>query len=205
MIQKLYDNTIRPHLPRKIGVYNGYPARVPRLFDTTDVIPEFEMATISAIKGTVRPDDSVVVVGAGYGITTVCVAEISDDVTAYEAASEKQEPLEETMEINGVSENVSIVTAIVGDLHHMWGEEPSGDVVSPGDIPECDVLELDCEGAEKDILPEMEIRPRALIVETHPRMGSPTEPMIDMMRDMDYDCVVLNPKDVAPVILGVRE
>lgn len=38
----------------------------------------------------------------------------------------------------------------------------------PQKIPACDVLELDCEGAEIEIIESINFTPRALIVELHP-------------------------------------
>jgi hypothetical protein len=38
--------------------------------------------------------------------------------------------------------------------------------VTPAELPECDVLELNCEGSEIGILRNMTIRPRAIAVET---------------------------------------
>jgi len=47
-----------------------------------------------------------------------------------------------------------------------WDSDDAQIVSSP-DLPDCDVLVLDCEGAEIEILLEMEIRPRVVFVETH--------------------------------------
>jgi hypothetical protein len=42
-----------------------------------------------------------------------------------------------------------------------------GAVLPPSELPPCNVLELDCEGAEVEILREMNIQPRVILVETH--------------------------------------
>jgi hypothetical protein len=47
-------------------------------------------------------------------------------------------------------------------------------VISPAELPECDILELDGEGAESLILRNMTIRPRVIAVETHGVYGAPT-------------------------------
>lgn len=56
---------------------------------------------------------------------------------------------------------------IVGDDHHLEGDAGAADVISPMELPPCDVLEMDCEGAETAILSELEIQPRTIIVEAH--------------------------------------
>lgn len=40
--------------------------------------------------------------------------------------------------------------------------------LEPSALPECEVLELDCEGAEVGIIKNLNIRPRMIFVEVHP-------------------------------------
>jgi hypothetical protein len=43
-------------------------------------------------------------------------------------------------------------------------------LVHPKYLPECDYLELDCEGSEKSILEKMRINPKFIVVEVHPKL-----------------------------------
>ena len=44
------------------------------------------------------------------------------------------------------------------------------------------MLELDCEGAEVEILRELTIQPRVILVETHVLYGAPTDSLLRYMR-----------------------
>jgi hypothetical protein len=45
---------------------------------------------------------------------------------------------------------------------------------------------MDCEGSETDILKNMNIRPRVIIVETHGFLGAPTENTLESLKCMGY-------------------
>jgi hypothetical protein len=68
--------------------------------------------------------------------------------------------------------------------------------ISPASLSECDVLECDCNGMELDILRNMDIRPRVLIIEVeapfykesyggkeHPRA------VLDEIKELDYTII----------------
>lgn len=55
------------------------------------------------------------------------------------------------------------------------------------DLPECDVLELDSEGAEYKILSEMEIRPRDLFIEIHPNHRKINDKVPELLDELGYD------------------
>ena len=57
----------------------------------------------------------------------------------------------------------------------------------PEGLPECDLLELDCEGAEVEILTRMKIQPRTILVETHGAQGAPTALSRRVLEDRGYD------------------
>jgi hypothetical protein len=48
---------------------------------------------------------------------------------------------------------------------------------------------MDCEGSEINILRNINIRPRVLIVETHPSFGSPTDDVVRCLTELDYKIV----------------
>jgi hypothetical protein len=50
-------------------------------------------------------------------------------------------------------------------------------------------LELDCEGAELEILRKLEIEPRAIIVETHAHLGSPPKEIKRLLEERSYEVV----------------
>ena len=58
--------------------------------------------------------------------------------------------------------------------------------MSAPQLPPCDVLELDCEGAEVDILQKMIIQPRGILVETHGLFGAPTVLVASLLQKRGY-------------------
>lgn len=176
----LYRRIIRPNLPKKDSIveYNGVkvqpyrygddfsPFDIPVIRDNTD---DYEAELIKQIRGRVLTDDTVVVIGGGLGVSSVTAAIQASDgrVITYEGASEYAKTVAQTAEINDVEERVSIDHAIVGEPISLEGEAGDAPVVNPRNLPDCDVLVTDCEGAEELILENLRVQPRELIVETH--------------------------------------
>lgn len=186
--KQAYNRVLRPHLPRKVGVYNGVPVRGPRLLDFTDVHPEHEHGLVEATKQSLSPGDDVVMIGGGMGTSAVYASRAvgpDGSVTVYEASADMFECLTDTLEMNGC-ENVDPNHALVGDPGDVWGDLGDPDHIAPDELPECDLLQLDCEGAEMSILPEISIEPPSLVVETHGVYGAPTEEVCDLLETMGY-------------------
>ena len=201
----VYQGVIRPWLPGRALVYAGIPvcydqkwgdAFVPAAwlpdfgFETgsTDE-PGYEVALIAALNETVNPGDKVVVVGGGVGVTAVIAANRagpSGTVVCFEGSKQYVNHIQETARRNKVS-NIDVKHAIVSKPIAVYGKASDfGDIVAPDQLPDCDVLELDCEGAEIDILRNMVIRPRVVIVETHGAYGAPTPLVETMLRELGY-------------------
>lgn len=200
-----YRRLIRPWLPGRALVYAGLPvcydrkwgdAIVPTAwlpdfgFETgrTDE-PGYEVALIAALNDTVKPGDKVVVVGGGVGVTAVIAANLagpSGTVVCFEGSKQYVGHIRETAKRNRVS-NIDVKHAIVSKPIAVYGKASDfGAVVPPDRLPECDVLELDCEGAEVDILRSMAIRPRVIVVETHGAYGAPTPLVESLLTDLGY-------------------
>lgn len=172
-IKNIYNKILRPRLPRKIGVYNGVTSRAPRLLDNTDIQPKFKSAYINGIRETVKAGDVVVEVGGGYGISAVVAAQCIGDegeVISYEPALQHAEIVREAARLNNVTPRVRVREQIVETDIEIWGEH-NHDVISARELPACDVLVMDCEGAEEAILDELQQTPRVIVVELHPRKG----------------------------------
>ncbi len=140
-------------------------------------IPDYEEALILGLRAHVRSGDRVVIVGGGIGITAVVAARAtgsSGRVTCYEGSRDQIALIEQVLDRNGCRDQVDVVHATVGSAKFVYGSSEGARAVQVKDLPECDVLELDCEGAERDILEGLSRRPRILLVETHGCFGSPT-------------------------------
>lgn len=201
-VRSVYDRTVREYLPRKIAIHNTVPARNPRLFDATDRFPRYEDDICTAMREHVSPTDSVVVIGGGIGVTSVVAARNGNDVVTYEAARERYELLRETVIMNGENDSIDCKNALVGEDVNVRGKT-SKVTTDPSELPECDVIEIDAEGAELGILESLEIRPRTIIVETHPQYGCPNGSVRETLFDMGYDVIddVVNDRETGMMVM----
>ncbi|UPW01295.1 hypothetical protein M0R88_04120 [Halorussus gelatinilyticus] len=191
-IRQTYYRHLRPRLPRKIGVYNGYPARKPKLFDRVDVDPDWEAPFIESIQDVVAEGDTVVVVGGGFGISTVAAATKSGPdgrVISYEASKSRYKCAQETIELNGVSGRVTLKHALVGPDIAVKGDLGGASAVTPSNLPDCDVLALDCEGAELDIIERLGPTPREIVVESHGCFDAPTQAVRETLEQNEFTVI----------------
>lgn len=194
-IASLY-RPIREQLPRRRTTFNGVTVRAARTGD--DLVPwptghsnpdEYEQALVREIRESVRPTDEVVIVGGGWGISAVVAAEQAGErgqVTVFEGAESWVSRLRETLRLNPCPEDIDVVHAVVGDGSHLRDGSGGASVVDPDDLPECDVLVLDCEGAEISILEGMSIRPETVIVESHGLFDSPSDEVEQTLEEVGY-------------------
>lgn len=213
-----YNTEVRPLLPRR----SSYPTVADevrmgsqyqkRLLD--DVVPwrtpfdnprwgtwnNYEPELIDALRSTVESDDRVVIVGAGRGVTSVVAGNqtgASGSVISYEANAKRADSARQTVKVNGISDHVEIRRGVIGEAVHVPEVDNLDELTAtPADsLPDCDVLELDCEGAERQILRNVEIRPREIIVETHGCYGAPESEIRSLLSDMGYTVVNRDPQD----------
>jgi len=91
------------------------------------------------------------------------------------------------------------------------GNHVNGDcaaaTVAPESLPECDVLEIDAEGAETAILRWLEIRPRVIVVEAHAHRGAPAEKVRELsgQRYEVVDRQVEDPEKGVEILTAVRD
>ncbi|MFC7187955.1 FkbM family methyltransferase [Halorubrum yunnanense] len=191
-VQTFYNRLLRPHLPRKIASFNGVPVRQPRLLDRTDVRPEYEAPLVSGIEEQVGGSDNVVVVGGGYGVASTYAARRAGpegNVTVFEGGEEQVSRVRETAVLSRTAETIDVRHAIVGTDKNVYGDSSDASILQPRDLPSCDVLVLDCEGAEIDILEHMSIEPQAIVVETHHVYDAPAEDVRALLHERGYDIV----------------
>lgn len=208
----LYADYLREHLPKRVTYYTYNGVRVPierAWFDAVVPLyvdgkacddPTYEDAEVEHLREQLSEGDDVVIIGGGWGVTTVTAArEVGPDgsVTVFEPNIECYKKCEQVVSANNVADVVELNHAIVGEIVSLdWsrgGEERTGDasVLPPEDLPPADVYELDCEGAEIPILERMEARPEWIVVETHEIHGAPEERVVGILEDIGYDIEVV--------------
>ena len=151
--------------------------------------PDYEATLVAGLSETIRPGDSVVVVGGGLGVTAVVAAlrtGPSGTVQCFEGSKQYVRLVQQTAARNRIT-NINVHHAVVAKLILVYGSGSDlGPVLPPSQLPPCDVLQLDCEGAEVEILRELTIQPRVILVETHGVFGAPTELVASLLEKRGY-------------------
>jgi hypothetical protein len=151
---------------------------------------------------TVRPGDSVVIVGAGLGVTAVVAAlraGPSGKVQCFEGSKQYVSYAQQTAARNKVT-NIRVHHAVVTKSIFVYGDGSDvGAAMSPAQLPSCNVLQLDCEGAEVEILRKLTTQPRIILVETHGLLGAPTDLVASLLKKRGY---VVSDRGVAEPRLG---
>lgn len=192
-----YAKFIRPFIPRRTVAYNGITVRASHMGDSlipwqeTD-LPDYECGLIRGIRTHVQEGETVVVVGGGWGVSTVAATnQVGENgqVITYEGGKESVEKVLDTVKLNDAEEYVSVKHAVVGDAVAIRGNFSEAKDIPPTKLTECDVLVLDCEGAEIEILEKMEMRPRAIIVETHGMYGATKADVDEQLAKAGFDTI----------------
>lgn len=194
-IQEFYDKYLRKYLPPKKIKINRKTVFAGTILDIgLKDMDGYEKELIAGLDEALQPTDNVCIVGGGLGITTLYAADKASEVTTFEAGKVNYRNLRYTVKYHNL-QNVLLIPKAVGKPVSIWGGEPTDHGnIKPQELPECDVLELDCEGTELEILNNMIIRPRMIIVESHGIYNSPSETVISKLNELGYDIISTNPE-----------
>lgn len=186
---------LRHLLPPSTFSYNGIKVANGRLFDdkfpwTKGNVPLYESALCDSLRQEVRSGDDIVVVGGGLGVTAAVAGKLTGplgSVTVYEPDAGRYRKVLETAEMNDLEDRFTVHQCSVGGQVKIEAEVEDAEEISPTDLPECDVLEIDCEGAELRLLDNLTQRPRVIVVESHGYLGAPTEEVIARLQKLGYE------------------
>jgi len=197
----VYRRLVRPVLPKGPAVYKaGIPTylnhSVGDRYVPASWLPKvvkddsgYEGALVEGLRGAVKEGDEVVVVGGGIGVTATTAAICCGDagsVLCFEAAAKGVRRVVATAERNRVQSRLQVEHAIVCQALHAYSDTGGCPVIAAAKLPACDVLQLDCEGAELFILQDILIRPRVILVETHGLYGAPTASCEAILMEKGY-------------------
>jgi hypothetical protein len=132
--------------------------------------PSYEGQLVKYIRSHIDEGDSVVVIGGYHGVSTIAAATQAGDhgsVTTFEATPKGADRVRKTARLNDVQQLVTVKAASVGPIYNPKGRDPGDSKIPPSELPDCDVLVIDCDGCELDVLDGIEITPRTIIVEHH--------------------------------------
>lgn len=74
-----------------------------------------------------------------------------------------------------MSHQLEIRYGLVGPAIGVYHNDNAAPPVDIGNLPEYNLLELDCEGSEKYLISELLLHPKHIIVETHGVYGASTD------------------------------
>jgi len=201
-----YRQGVRPFIPtrepvRYAGIRICHDVKwgdriVPKSWVPADALagnqPNYEVTLVAGLKETVQSGDRVVVVGGGLGVTATVAALCtgpSGTVQCFEGSKHQVRFVRQTAARNNVN-NVTVHHAVVANSIAVYGtasaSDDLGSILPPSQLPACNVLQLDCEGAEVEILRELTIQPRVILVETHGVHGAPTELIASLLCRRGY-------------------
>lgn len=196
LIQSIYNATVRPLLPTKVAVYNGIPVRNIRLLDRSHHFQDHKAEFLEPLSEAVSSGDTVVQVGGGIGTSTVVAAETAGPegrAVTFEASEELVDVATETLRLNRKtwrdSGPAEVKHAVVGEIGEVMNQLGDPEEVAPEELPACDVLGLDCEGAELEILRNLNDLPPIVVVETHGWLDSPTTAVREQLNTSGYEIV----------------
>lgn len=187
---------------------SGVPVRTAALFDRTECIPTYKQGLADLVREYVEPGDHVVEIGGGRGVMSVLAAQNGAEVTSFEPSADMVAIMEDTLRASCVRERVTIREAIVGELGADYGSTGGAEVLPPEALPDCDVLIMDCEGAELVICEQLQIQPKRIIIETHPHAGADIDTLQGVLSGHGYNIrrvAPIRPDSSRPVILAEDE
>lgn len=197
----IYRTKIRQYVPKteRIVEYNGVKTPVDiAVLDRfvpgyelpwyVDDIPGYENGEVESVRRYCTPGEDVLIIIGGFGVTAVVAAEAigpEGSVTVYEASDYGYQRTTRTIRYHDIEDRVKVHHAIVAEAISLRGEAGEAEIVQPSDLPDADVYEIDCEGAELAILRNLKPRPRVILVETHGQYDSPVDDVIGQLKQMD--------------------
>ncbi|MDR5657394.1 FkbM family methyltransferase [Halodesulfurarchaeum sp. HSR-GB] len=194
----VYDLFVRPIIPNtcRLVLQNGVPSwREMKILDLKTDFPEYERGISNSIEQYVDKGSSVVIVGGGKGVTTVKAANAvgpEGNVTVFEASDTMVDVVSETVKINAVDDIVTVKHTTVSSVHENSSDNygrSTATGMEPSQLPECDVLELDCEGAEIEILRGLSSWPELIIVEVHDVYGASESEVRAILSENSYEII----------------
>lgn len=167
---------------------------------TNKPLPNHEPNYVPLLREHIHKGEEVVLIGGGIGVSTVVAArQVGSEgtVKTFEGSQSEVERTNRTVQLNNVIDRVQVHDAIIGEKIHIRGAEVDANRIDPKDLPSCDVLGIDADGAEFSILENLSIRPARIIVEHHPVPGDGEsldldynpDKIRDLLQDIDYEIV----------------
>lgn len=187
ILKKLYREKLKPLTPTVTGEYNGIKVPVHIPLERINR-PQYEKGLVDCMEKYIEAGDRVTVLGGGLGVTAVKAAELNgspEKVKVYEPGSEQLQDLNRTLKLNNCTD-IKTHQTVVGPAKEVYGSYKGAERKEASELGPCDVLEMDIEGAELEVIENIDIEPRIIIVETHGPSGASTDQVEEKLENKEY-------------------
>lgn len=198
-VDLFYRRVIRPLTPRtgELARFNGVPVRELRLGDrladwrlpASANRPDCEGVLLQKIRENLEEHQEATIIGGGWGVSSVIAARQvgrSGSVEVIEASEKMVERIEETLRLSGLEDHVTVTLGAVGSRRRVWHGSEDIRKLPVSELPVCDALVMDCEGAELSIIRHLKQKPPMVIVETHGCFGASSEEVVASLEERGY-------------------
>ena len=181
----IYNEKIRPLTPFRRNSIRGFQLRGPdRLFDLSKPGDEYKLEHIRSIERAVLPDDHLLILGAGVGVSALVMSNKVDRITLVEGSETQFEVANENLNMNHV-QNVDLVLGVAGENVGVYNSEDS-QIIDLQQFDDVRVVAMDIEGAEMSVIPQLPISVDTVIVESHIQFGSAKTSVIAKLEKCDF-------------------
>ena len=150
----------------------------PRLNQTNKIVNpyyllllmKYEYQYVSMIQKYINKNEFVVVIGGGDGVSAVAASnqvQPHGKVQVFEGGREEVKKTQRMIDVNNFSQIAMVNHTIVSNDYSLRSSANGAEIISPSDLPECDTLAIDADGAEFEILKNLENKPQKIIIEHH--------------------------------------
>lgn len=199
-IKYIYTNSLREFLPytsyiKRNGVRIERSKPLDNIFSgalspAPSPVPNYKQGNVGLIKSVAEKGDKVVTIGGGYGVTAVHAAtQVGEggEVVVYEASKKQVDIIRKAISNHGLLDRTSVHHSLVGDDIEVYDGLGEPSTTHPSNLPPCNILEMDCEGAEIGILSQLSHKPDTIIVELHPhKHPEAPEKSIQLLTELGY-------------------
>jgi len=203
MIRTVCEHFLRPRLPHRLETIRGYQLLgASKVLDVTRFGPQYELHQIEMLKRYLEPDDELLVIGGGTGLTAMIGTDLGASVTVIEASMEVVRKCWANFDRNNKND-IELVHGTVGPTDQAY----PGELGEPVDLSGYDpsIVEMDIEGAELEAIPMLPDRVETVIVETHPKYQTPPSRVGQLLSDEGWEIVEEpNPTGTVPTLVAQR-
>jgi hypothetical protein len=136
---------------------------------------------------------TMTIIGGGLGVTAVCAVKMGvnpNSLTIYDGSGHSITQIKSTLFANELKiPKNNIKHLIIEKDISVYAGCKAVDTLPASKIKYCDILQIDAEGSEIDILKNLKINPKYIVVETHGFLGAPSKKVKSLLISMNYKII----------------